>query len=198
MILRELREIDQATDDILVYGFDGTDNQKIKTDPDGKIDLTPFPGIAFGGFITNGTSPDLNVDGSITPVEFTIAPPSGKIWYIHNISLVIEDNAINFTKFGGIPALTNGINFKIKQNGLSEELLANIKNNGEFYTFANQVLLDSAVIDILVIQINTKMNTGTTFKLINSQSDNFKVIVNDNLTSINKFQIILRGYEVAE
>ncbi len=198
MILRELREIDQATDDILVYGFDGIDNQKIKTDNDGKIDLTPFPGIAFRGFVTNILSPDLNVDGSVTPVEFTVAPPTGKIWYVYNISLVIQDNAINFTKFGGLLALTNGVDFKVKQNGLSEEVLANIKNNGEFYTFANQVLLESASIDILVIQINTKTNTGTTFKLINSQSDNFKVIVNDNLTSINKFQIIVRGYEVDE
>lgn len=198
MILRELREIDQATDDILIYGFDGLNNQKIKTDPGGKIDITPFPGIAFRGFVTNGISPDLNVDGSVTPVEFNVAPPSGKIWYIHNISLVIEDNAINFTKFGGILALTNGVDFKVKQNGLSEELLANIKNNGEFYTFANQVLLESSVIDILVIQVNTKTNTGTTFKLINSSDDNFKVVVNDDQTAINKFRIVVRGYEVDE
>ena len=158
--------------------------------------LTPFPGLAFRGFVTNGGSPDLNVDGSITPVDFTIAPPSGKIWYVHNISLVIEDNAINFTKFGGLLALTNGVDFKVKQNGSSEESLANIKNNGEFYTFANQVLLESSAIDILVIQVNTKINTGTTFKLINSAGDNFKVIINDDLTSINKFQIVVRGYEV--
>jgi hypothetical protein len=39
MILRELREIDQATDDILVYGFDGTTNKKIKTNTDGKVDI---------------------------------------------------------------------------------------------------------------------------------------------------------------
>ncbi len=198
MILRELREIDQATDDILIYGFDGIDNQKIKTDLAGRIDLTPFPGLAFRGFVTNGGSSNLNVNGSVTPVEFTITPPVGKTWYIHNISLVLEDNAINFTKFGGILALTNGVDFKVKQNGLLEELLTNIKNNGEFYTFANQVLLESSAIDILVIQVNIKTNTGTTFKLINSTSDNFKVVINDDLTAINKFQIVVRGYEVAE
>ena len=39
MILRELREIDQATDDILVYGFDGTTNRKISTNSLGKLDI---------------------------------------------------------------------------------------------------------------------------------------------------------------
>ncbi len=39
MILRELREIDQATDDILIYGNDGTTNQKIKTDSTGRPDI---------------------------------------------------------------------------------------------------------------------------------------------------------------
>ncbi len=39
MILRELREIDQSTDDILIYGNDGTNNKKIKTDTSGRIDI---------------------------------------------------------------------------------------------------------------------------------------------------------------
>ena len=39
MILRELREIDQATDDILVYGFDGTINKKILTNTLGQLDI---------------------------------------------------------------------------------------------------------------------------------------------------------------
>lgn len=39
MILRELREIDHQTDDILVYGNDGTNNQKVKTDSAGHIDI---------------------------------------------------------------------------------------------------------------------------------------------------------------
>ncbi len=39
MILRELREIDEATDDILVYGFDGTTNRKILTNNLGQLDI---------------------------------------------------------------------------------------------------------------------------------------------------------------
>ncbi len=39
MILRELREIDQATDDILVYGWDGNTNTKILTNNLGQLDI---------------------------------------------------------------------------------------------------------------------------------------------------------------
>ncbi len=345
MILRELREIDQATDDILIYGFDGSDNQKIKTDSSGRPDIisanldvalstlktsldtidtntdtleaktqsirdqldvvlstrasqattqsilsalgelsgtdiitelqilsnkdfatettlstiaghldtveiklqtiidrlnvdlstrasestlnevldtigqesgstvlsklgqldntldeliTPFPGLSQRKFFEDSGSPDLNVDGSSTPVEFLVTPTAGKIFYIHSISIVIEDNAINFTKFGGITALTNGLDFKVTENGLSEVILANIKTNGEFYTFANNVILESASIDILVAHINIKQSTGTSIKLIAGSSDNLKIVINDNLTSINKFQVVVRGYEVDE
>ena len=345
MILRELREIDQATDDILVYGFDGTINQKIKTDSDGKIDIisenldialsdlktvldkidantdtledktqsirdqldvvlssrasegtsqsilialgelsgtsildelqslnnidfatettlslveqhldtvetklqaiidrldvdlstrasestltevldtigqesgstvlsklgqldntldeliTPFPGLSQRKFFEDSGSPDLNVDGSSTPVEFLVEPTTGKIFYVYSVSIVIEDNAINFTKFGGITALTNGLDFKVTENGLSEVTLTNIKTNGEFYTFANNVILESASIDILVAHINIKQSTGTSIKLIDSNSDNLKIVINDDLTSINKFQVVARGYEVDE
>lgn len=39
MILRELREIDQSTDDILVYGWDGSTNTKILTNNLGQLDI---------------------------------------------------------------------------------------------------------------------------------------------------------------
>ena len=160
--------------------------------------LSPFPGLSQRKFFENTGSLDLNVDGSSTPVEFLVTPNTGKIFYVYSISIVIEDNAINFTKFGGIIALTNGLDFKVTENGLSEVTLTNIKTNGQFYTFANNVILESATIDILVAHINIKQSTGTSIKLIDSNSDNLKIVINDNLTSINKFQVIARGYEVNE
>lgn len=158
----------------------------------------PFPGITFNSFLSNGGSPDMDVNGSVSPVIFLASPPSGKIWYVHTIDVIIEDNAMNFTKFGGIPALTNGVDFSVKQNGLIEETLANLKRNGDFYTFANEAFIESSTTDIFVAHVYTRINTGTTFKLINSNSDFFKAIVNDNLTNLTKFRVLIRGYEVNE
>lgn len=39
MILRQLREIDQSTDSILAYGYDGADNRKLATDSSGRLDI---------------------------------------------------------------------------------------------------------------------------------------------------------------
>lgn len=39
MILRQLREINQSTDSILAYGYNGSENKKILTDSSGKLDI---------------------------------------------------------------------------------------------------------------------------------------------------------------
>ena len=160
--------------------------------------ITPFPGIAISEFLVNGTSRKMNIDGSITPVEFSIEPPSGKIWYLHSITVVIEDIGMNFNKYGGISELTNGVKFLIKQNGGIETEIANIVRNGDYYTFVNELIFDSSTSDILVGKVLIKQNTGTTMKLIGSNSEYIKAVVNDNLTGLNVHYVLIRGYEVNE
>lgn len=159
----------------------------------------PYPGASFIEYLKNGSSSDMNVDGSSTPVEFTISPPSGKIWYVRTISIVIEDDNINFTKFGGIAgSLTNGVDFKVKQNGLAEVLLANVKRNAEFASFTDELDITSASSDILIAHLKLRQNSGTSFKLVNSNSDYIKAVVNDDLDSLTGFKILIKGYEVDE
>ncbi len=159
---------------------------------------TARPGKQFIQFLENVGSKIMNVDGSVTPVTFTAAPPTGKTWFVHTITLVIEDGAIQFPKFGGINALTNGLDIKVKESGLAEETLANIKKNSEFYTFASGITIESAGVDLLIIHFRIKINSGTTFQLTDSNSEFFKAIVNDDLTSIDNFNMLIRGYEVDE
>jgi len=175
-----------------------TDGAKERLDVNATFSENPFPGLSFSSFLENVGSSDMRVDGSGTPVTFTTAPPTGKIWYIHTIDVIIEDTGMNFTKFGGLTALTNGVDFKVKQNGLSEAALATVNRNGDFYIFANDAFIESSTTDILVAHIRVQINTGTTMKLIDSNSDSFSVVVNDNLTSLDVFQVLLRGYEVDE
>lgn len=58
----DIRDIDNATDDILVYGFDGTDNQKIKTDAAGElqVDVLTLPLVQV--------SKDTNPNSSSNPI----------------------------------------------------------------------------------------------------------------------------------
>ncbi len=202
-----MADIPRTTNDSTLYDENGNAVNVVLIDGEYRLStdsiINPFPGISFNSFLAidvSGGSTDMNVDGSSTPVTFIAQPPTGKIWYIHTIDVVLEDTAMSFAKFGGIAIpLTNGVDFKVKQNGASEITLANIKRNGDFYTFANDAFIESSTTtDILVAHVRTKVNTGTTFKLTDSNSEFFKAVVNDNLTNINKFQVLIRGYEVNE
>lgn len=177
---------------------DGVYRLAVQTSEDSVITTNPFPGISFSSFLTNGGSSDMAVDGSVTPVEFVTQPPTGKRWYVHTLDIIIEDNSMNFSKFGGLPALTNGVDFFAKQNGAAEALLGNIKRNGDFYIFANDAFIESSTTDLLVAHIRTRINTGTTFKLDDSNSEFMKAVVNDDLLGIDVFQVLIRGYEVDE
>lgn len=160
--------------------------------------IDPRPGRFFAKFVENAGSKDLNVDGSVTPVIFLAVPDTGKKLFVHTISLVLEDASINFIKFGGIPALTNGVDIKLKEGGLAEVSVGNFKKNSDFYVFGNDIVLESASTDVLRVLAEIKTNSGTTFQLADANSEFFKIIVNDDLTSINRFNMLIRGFEVDE
>ena len=55
-------------------------------------------------------SPDLNVDGSVTPVHFDFLADPGGDTYLHSVRLVMADGAIQADTFGGISGgLDNGL-----------------------------------------------------------------------------------------
>jgi hypothetical protein len=157
------------------------------------------PGPFFNEFLENGGSSDLNVDGSSTPVDFTLSPPSGKIYHIHKVLIGIEDTSINHDKFGGITGgLTNGILFKVKENGTERDLIpVALKKNAGFYVVAFDVTISSSTTDILVARWDFS-DSGTTLKLQDSTSDYLKLTVQDDLTTITQFKVLVQGYEVTE
>lgn len=167
-----------------------------------KVDVSPNPrpGLRIAEFLKeSGGSSDMNVDGSVTPVTFSAAPPTGKKWFIHSVTLIIEDSSINFKKFGGIAGgLTNGIEFRVKEGGLAEVTLGTFKTNGDFHLFTTDIRLDSASTDFLTVNVNMRENAGTTLELSAANSEIFKLITNDNLISVDRFNVLIKGFEVDE
>lgn len=184
----------KAVTDLLAFVGD-----RLKVDAVITLTPNPRPGLRVAEFLKeSGGSSAVNVDGSVTPVTFSAAPPTGKKWFIHSITLVIEDTSINFKKFGGIAALTNGIEIKAKEGGLAEVTLGTFKTNGDFHAFTTDIRLDSAATDFLTVNANIKQNTGTTLELADANSEILKVIVNDDLTTLDRFNVLIKGFEVAE
>lgn len=176
------------------------DRNRLAVNATGIVIEDPYPGIAYTAFALDGASKDLNVDGSVTPVEFEIVPPTGFIYYIHTVIITMVDSSINFTKFGGITALTNGIKIEIKQDGgsLTESPQSPIKVNKEFYQFGYDTTLQSATEDIFVAKLLVKIDSGTIIKLVDSSSDLIKITVRDDLTAITDFKVVALGYIIAE
>ncbi|MHA1329932.1 MAG: hypothetical protein ACTSR2_02535 [Candidatus Hodarchaeales archaeon] len=192
--------------------WDGTNEVTVTDD---RLDVNAFfsedddiflgaKGKYISAHLLNGNPPwtliksSMNVNGSVTPVSFYRGPPAGKKWYIGYMVVTFEDESINHVKFAGISALTNGVQFKVTENGSERDLYEHtFKTTGSFYHAVTSHTLESARTDIFTALWNFR-EAGTIIKLKNSTGDNIKMIVNDNLTSINFFEVTIFGFEVDE
>ena len=174
-------------------------------------------GILYTDFFKDSAgSSALNVDGSITPVEFTIEGskntdiPADR--YITAISFLIQDTGIRLgDRFGGLAQLTNGINLQysnlkaeggavsLDNGGITTnfELVRVCLGNPAFTGASNAFIADftgaeSALFPVLDVG-NTGLKNGILLR--NNSDDNIKITVNDNLTGLTIFNVVAYGYD---
>lgn len=143
---------------------------------------------------------DLNVNGSITPVEFSAGPPAGKKWFIARMIIVMEDNSMNWKKFAGISGgLTNGLDIEYSEGGVMKDLLDGepIKTNLDFIEQCYDTEIDSENTDIIRVRW-TFSKSGTFLQMNNTHADKMLIRVNDNLSSVDYFHVRIQGYEEDE
>lgn len=76
---------------------------------------------------------DMRVDGSVTPVIFSVLPKPGQSGDLTRLILSIESTqSMDYTKFGSLPALTNGMVLRVRREGGDFQNQINFKTNGEF------------------------------------------------------------------
>jgi len=144
---------------------------------------------------------NLNVDGSVTPVIFSVSPKNltdGVSWDITRFIAIIEDNsAMDTSTFGGLSALTNGVVFRSK-NGITKNIF-NVKTNGDFASEAFDVGYDdrapSGSFGFRVRRtFSGQDKNGVVIKLQSTTNDEFQIIINDDLTGLTHFHVIAQGY----
>lgn len=144
--------------------------------------------------LLNAGSKAMNVNGG-TPKTFTYSPGSGAVALAGLSCLLKDDGSTDFTKFGAITALTNGVLLQWSIGG-STQTIATLKDNSDLtHTFAsNQHFGNSATLSILsIITPQGFGNSTNVFRgvlifdppVILSNSDAVNAIVQDNLTSID-------------
>lgn len=145
---------------------------------------------------------NLNVNGAITSQTFHISPPKDTKWDIVRMVLIIEDNsAMDSGKFGGITELTNGVVFR-KKDGTYYNIF-NAKSNSDFAVHAYDIAYDDrAPAGIYGFRARRtfggQSKNGVVIRLDGNAGDQFQGIIQDDLTGLTKFHLIVQGHVVTD
>ena len=140
----------------------------------------------------SGGSRNLNVNGSVTPVEFTLEDLTSEKFILTRIDFLIScGTSVDLNLFGSIAALVNGIDFAI--NGT-----VTFKNNGDILLFVTDAGTEVGKIEgVDAAFINGHWDTLKSFQNgLVCVRDNFKITVNDNLSAIDYFRISASGIKI--
>lgn len=139
-------------------------------------------------FEDSGGSPDMDVNGSSTPVIFTIEPRAGEIWFLENVSILFNDNGI-FSPggFGSGGELSNGVLIEQFIDGTNHTFLNFTKNSELWLNFSttNAVSGFQGSANLFVGSHNVEPEVT----LKESTSDLLRVTVRDNLSGISNLNM---------
>jgi hypothetical protein len=168
-----------------------------------KITLdTPLDYAFTTGAYCSPTTIDLNVDGSVTPVEFHIRPNVGVKWDITRVMFYIEGTGtMDSGLFGDIAALTNGVVLR-KKDGTYKNIF-NVKSNGDFANRAYDISYDSrAPAGTSAVRVRRSFGgqdkNGVVVRLDGTSLDELEILVQDNLTGLVNFYVIAQGHIVED
>jgi hypothetical protein len=201
-----------------IYIQDPSTGQRMAVSSDGALLVNIVEGAAaelpvdtltrrklLRGFLDNGGSIDMNVNGSGTPVEFTEVADTTRTKWITSVRVLfnganLEMNSNDFRRFGEATAsqtpLTNGVElFVVQGGGQTNFFVTPITRMGDFFSYADSYLniinAVSSQSDFLYFDFDFEQPVvippGTTDRIV--------LRVSDDLTSIDLFNCIVRGYQ---
>ncbi len=166
----------------------------------------PIPWLAATGvptdavirrYFRNSTNKvDMNVNGSVTPVEYKFVVPTGGEFLLLGMRVGLIDARLDPNKFGDIARLSRGLDFELRddQNAVVLDLTdgEKIKRNADFAMIdggdfsriegsANALLLSSWVA------------SGDDEPIILPAGSSIVAVVRDNLTKLEFFRMLVKG-----
>lgn len=147
---------------------------------------------------------EMNVNGAVTPVEFSYGPLAGSGVDLDIYGAVIsmaDAAAIDGGKFGGQAALTIGVSFSVETDVFTGRLY-NVKRNqdlmerGESYSFDTKA--PGGEYSFIVHRHFTGGGgqNGVAVRLHSVYNSRIAVVVRDNLTGLSIFRIAVFGHVV--
>ena len=148
-----------------------------------------------------GNSDDLNVNGSVTPVNYDFTVPTGKVFLLTRINAEMRDNTKDIPNgFFSIASLTNGMIFEILDTDGTTVLQGfntvahPIKNHADMQGLAGVDVDTDSVANVMGGGFRwTITKTGAAMRLTAGQM--IRVIVQDNLEALQEFHILIQGLQ---
>lgn len=163
-------------------------------------------------FITKVDIHNGGTDGSVTPVTYTLleSVQSGDYdWYVQSIIHVISDGTNSYSKYGAIPALTNGIDMYSVIGGDTDYLYQGVKTGGECLIWSASATLfpanpatingwstnDDALVSVFDLNELIPGTGGLSgVRIGRGTNDGLYFTVNDNLVALSDHFVFIKGF----
>ena len=153
------------------------------------------PSEFWQAYLENGGSSGMNVNGSVTPVSFRWTCPADHFFMFQRFIFQIVDNAVDWDRFGGITALTNGVVFTIYDS--DDTILAQfppLKVNYEvsmvFAGGAANIRQGNTQSNLVAI-FNIPEQTG--YVLTITEGQYIEAVIQDDLTALTHMDALVTG-----
>jgi len=139
---------------------------------------------------------EADVDGSVTPVSFSIKPPAGVRMIIEQVIVYIEDTGkFESHRFGHDVLMHNGIEINRRHEGaIIATIPIKIKTNADVASLMYDVNTQawSANLQFLVAKWDVgRAQQGITID--GNHNDSVEMVINDDLTAISRFWVTAQG-----
>ena len=159
-----------------------------------KATVVPDLGQRFQEKLKNGASSSLIVNGSVTPVVFTLTADPAKDKIIEECNLWFLGNGIKLDTFINLNSeLTNGLLIEILSNGVSFSFFpikSTVDINHYFGTGSARFRID---VQSGLDYTSGFFNPGTPFVLKAGSGDYVRITVRDNILSVAKGEMLCDG-----
>ena len=152
-----------------------------------------FPAPGLNQKVTS----EMAVNGSVTPQRFAIQVGTMPIDLTRVIISIVDDVSMDTSKFGDLPALSNGFVFRIVNS--YQKTIFNFKTNGDIAQFCYDVnYADKAPAGEFGLTARITFagqdKHGVVIRL--SGQDQAQWIVQDDLTGLLSLKVALQGHEI--
>jgi len=143
---------------------------------------------------------DGNVDGSTTPLLYTMAPPAGVEWDINILSVNMMDNvAMDDATFGGLAAPIPGVVYRVVNNSCNNIFTA-VDNSCYIRHCDWAMYSDKAPAGLYGFNakryFNGQQGDGVSIRIGGSAVHEFQMVIAADLSGLTRFWNVIRGHVV--